>query len=182
MAKSWKSLSSAASGLDELDDGYTSAEERQQALTVARARAWQAVVSVYAVQPDDPYLAWRYLHDHPVFAGDEICSSYFSLVLDIHYTRVDPATGAVEADPVRNTQTKVWLEAGPTWLRSEDPDGERWETAADHETVYWNVHDHKLDSSGLTFEAAMIELARRVRQHYGDDRSKVYSSTECPPA
>jgi hypothetical protein len=159
---------------DLLDDGFSSDEERNRSLFESRERDWRATVAAYAARPTDFYQAWYYLEDHPIFWGDHVGTSYFGLILDQHVARINPATGQVDSDPACNTQMEIWLEAGPTYVRSERPDDERWQEARPDETVIWNVHDPRLDCGGPTHELAIIVLAQLVRERYGDDRSRVY--------
>jgi hypothetical protein len=55
---------------------------------------------------------------------------------------------------------EVWIEGGATRYLSKcvHTKKDRWE----------NWHDADLDSSGLTYEAAMIEYAKKVKKLYGD--------------
>jgi hypothetical protein len=73
--------------------------------------------------------------------------------------RVNPETGLPErrAWSDLNTGTCIWLETGPSALRP----GPARLKACD---------DPQLDTSGPTFEAAIVLLARKVRAAYGHDR------------
>ena len=90
----------------------------------------------------------RHLHRHAI-----------EMNLSIFYAKVD-GTGTVNDDRSRNTNTEVWLELGP----------EEYDYPADwyQETERMEYHDPDLDCGGPTFDAALIELARLVLEHYGD--------------
>lgn len=75
----------------------------------------------------------------------------------IFYTKVN-AKGRVSDDPKQNVYPECWLEFGPM----EYLDG-----------VPFPSHDMRLDTGAPTFDAALVNLARLVRRHYGD-----YTPTE----
>lgn len=81
--------------------------------------------------------------------------------LDIHYTKVNPETNHVEDDRSLNTKIEVWLETGPAY----------WDEYSN--SYQGNMHDIRLDVGGDTFEEALINLANKVLEHYGD-----YEDTE----
>jgi len=90
----------------------------------------------------------RHLHRHAI-----------EMNLSIFYAKVDE-TGRVNDDRSKNVNVECWLELGP----------EEYDYPADwyDETDRMEYHDPDLDCGGPTFDAALIELARLVLEHYGD--------------
>ena len=76
--------------------------------------------------------------------------------ITITVERVNPADGKISADPALNTRTEFWYETGE-WLWARNDQGVR-------------VHAYKLDGGAPTYEQAVIDLARKVHHHYGNDR------------
>jgi hypothetical protein len=76
--------------------------------------------------------------------------------LDIFYAKVD-WHGKVNDNPLVNVNTECWLEFGP--IKQEVTDGE---------LRLQNYNDIDLNSSGPTFDDALVMLARKVKKHYGD--------------
>lgn len=93
------------------------------------------------------YNAWIFLTKHKMFHGLFECGLYTAVV------KVCPETNAVEDDSTKNTRVQIWLEHGP------------------YDKEYQHTHDFELDCGGDTFEDAIIELARLVKEHYNDDGS-----------
>ena len=78
----------------------------------------------------DFYEAFHFLNTHALFEGD------YTRCLYIEVVKVDPETKCVERERERNTETRVWFEAGAP-----------------------GTHDWELDCGGATYEEATIELA-----------------------
>lgn len=76
--------------------------------------------------------------------------------LDINYVLINPLTDEIDDDHTLNTKTQVWLETGPAYWS---------EYTKKYET---NSHDPKLDSAGDTFEEALMSLAQKVQEDYGE--------------
>ena len=100
---------------------------------------------------DEFYDAWTFLADHPIFIRDDDLEKepnyfHFQRNLGIEVVKVNPETNEIDDDQSLNTKTAVWLECG-----TEE-----------------NHHDIDLDSGGDSFEDAVIELAKLVREKYGD--------------
>lgn len=101
-------------------------------------------------------------------------SGSFQQSLDIFVADVDPATGQQvhtghDEDRSRNTAVRIWLECG-SW-------GEGREMTLDSEERLnpglsagegMHYYDPDLDSEGDTFEEAIIALAIKVKERYGD--------------
>lgn len=96
------------------------------------------------------YTAWRFLEEHKMFNG---C---FNNDLWVKVVKVNSETNAVDDSHFKNTKIQVWLEHGK------------------YEEEYRCCnHDYDLDCGGDTFEEAIIELARLVKENYTDDGEKI---------
>jgi len=160
-------------------------EERRhntEQLAAYRAEGWARTVAAYAANPADVLAAWHYLTAHPVFWTYLVPSD----LADIDPREVDEATWArIEAEG---------------WLSDSDGlacldvslgrSGGRLEVRAEHGPVLWPLdvpaqhraglrvggtpsHDPSLDVAEPTWEEAIVALAAKVRQRYGDDRAQV---------
>ena len=98
---------------------------------------------------DNFHEAWTWLSDHPMFHGLFECGLYTAVV------KVNPETMEIDDDSTKNTKVQVWLEHGP-YEKVED-------------LFPQHTHDWELDCGGDTFEEAIIELAKLVKEHYNDD-------------
>jgi len=135
--------------------------------------AWERTFRAYEAHPNDPYLAWRFLNNHPLFwsltvfkPASEQPTIYVDTdkgfdCIDTLMTRFNPKTKQHDSDSARNTQTQVWLEGGHrAWTGEVEP------------TRY---HDVKLDVGAKTYEKAVVKMAKLVHQRYGNDRTKLSS-------
>jgi len=159
---------------DVWDDLDISPDSLDAMLRELRVKEWAETSAHYHAQPDDFHAAWWYLQQHPI-VHDEVAASYFEESFDVYVVKVDPHTSTIEDDKARNTQTQVWLEFGPRYFEV-DMSPEEW--CANHYDLFDGSvpsHDVELDCGADTYEQAIVELARRVSERYGDDRSKVYS-------
>jgi hypothetical protein len=94
--------------------------------------------------------------------------------LSIHYTKTDGRK--VTDDPKKNVNVECWLEFGSVeygYLYGQP--NEDW----DDTTGEMNYHDWKLDCGGQTFDAALVQLAKNVRKHYGDYEPKAGRKGKC---
>jgi hypothetical protein len=160
-------------------------EERRRGteqLAAYRAEEWARTVAVYAANPVDVLAAWHYLTAHPVFWTYLAPSD----LADIDPREVDEATWA-------RIETEGWLSDsdGLAYLDvSLGRSGGRLEVRAEHGPVLWPLdvpaqhraglrvggtpsHDPSLDVAEPTWEEAIVALAAKVRQRYGDDRAQV---------
>lgn len=119
---------------------------------------------------DEFYDAWWWLQNHPAFyrqafwARGQDEPGFFS-GLDISVQKVNPLTGRIDDNKALNTQVEFWLENGP-WMRTDDPaNGIPEDMLGDGEI---HSHDINLDCGGLTYEEALLNMAKLVREHYGD--------------
>jgi hypothetical protein len=106
----------------------------------------------YLVTKDRGGKCWRemrHLHRHAI-----------EMNLSMFYAKVDETGRVNKDDRSRNTATEVWLEFGP----------EEYDYPCDwyQETDRMEFHDPDLDCGGPTFDAALVELAGLVLEHYGD--------------
>lgn len=139
--------------------------------------SWHETVAQYEADPGDVHNAYWYLDSHPVFwefktSGHEDYprnhvsrlesgNAWLRGLIEIDPHKVHPETGRVDEDKSLNTMTEWWFETGPMdILPRETPHGK--------EQAKW--HDYRLDGGAATFEEAVIEMARRVHEHYGNDR------------
>lgn len=98
----------------------------------------------------DFYEAWKFLNNHPMFYMN------FAYDLWIDVVKVNPETNEIDINKDKNTKVQVWLEHGK------------------YEKEYHSCnHDTDLDCGGNTFEEAIIELARLVKENYTDDGEKI---------
>jgi hypothetical protein len=151
-------------------------------LAAYRAEGWASTVAAYAANPADVLAAWRYLTAHPVF---------WTYVAPRDLADIDPREVG-EATWAR-IQAEGWLSDSDglasldiTLGRSEG----RLEVRMEHGPVLWPLdvtvqhrtglrvggtpsHDPSLDVAEPTWEDAIVALAAKVRERYGDDRARV---------
>lgn len=109
----------------------------------------------------DFYEAYNFLRYHPIACKD-YCS-YIEKNLWIDVVKVNPATSKIDDDKTKNTNVEVWLEFGPI---------EFYDDVAVPKAY---THDIDLDCGGDTFEEAICELAKLVKEKYGDyDHDELY--------
>ena len=121
---------------------------------------WGDVVAAYEADPGDFVAAYRYLDGHPafwVFHPEQVTGLPAN-----HCQRLNTEYGFKEAVEVRvhknlGGQTVVCLEAGYCSL------------FPDKYGVY-HGHDPRIDTHALTFEQAVVSMARKVWDLYGNDR------------
>lgn len=114
----------------------------------------------------DPHDAFWFLIDHPKSLDTGPIdlrannTPGFIKNLDMFYTKVNPATDSVSDNEALNTQTQVWLETGP----------DQWVSDSAYYLggMFIPTHDPRLDVGGDTFDLALIALANKVMEVYGD--------------
>jgi hypothetical protein len=160
-------------------------EERHrnaEQLAAYRTEEWASTVAVYAADPADVLAVWRYLTKHPIFWSYLVPSN----LADIDPREIDEATWA-------KIETEGWL-SDINGLAQLDANLGRSEgrlvVSMEHGPVLWPLdvparhrtglriggtpsHDPNLDVSAPTWEEAIVALAAKVRQRYGDDRTRV---------
>jgi hypothetical protein len=160
---------------------------------------WRVAARRYEAQPEDFHNAWWYLNLHPAFwkfygppvpklgrfrwlrrsAAKEHAKRFHVRYLaedrgvesriEVWVAKVNPETGRMDDDDVLNTKAEIWLETGP-W---------RWPSRSfdEYEVPF---HDHRLDCGGDTYEEAIVEMARKVHDLYGNDRMVCDDHRETP--
>jgi len=94
----------------------------------------------------DFYDSWWYLYSHDMFKEENGVSS-FENCTDVLVVKVNPRSNVIEDNQSLNTKTQIWLESG----------------------AYGGIlsfHDIDLDCGADTYEEAIIELARLVKENY----------------
>lgn len=135
---------------------------------------WTETVNAYEANPNDFHDAWHYVNGHPAFwvitawsferegLHEKAHIDYnggMANCVDVHVTRVNPASDEISDDRALNTKTQIWLECGKyPW-----PGDDCFETGNTY-------HDCHLDSYADTYEEAVINLAYRIHEAYGNDR------------
>lgn len=105
---------------------------------------------------------------------EDVRSGSFSECVRFDYVYLDPTVERIQGMPPsdedpRNTDFRVWVEAGGWMDQSEDdnippPTDDGW-----NDYNKWIAcHDINLDCSGATTEDALIQLALRVKWYYGE--------------
>ena len=139
---------------------------------------WREIVTEYETSPDDFVTSWHYLNDHPIYwTFDQTYDNPewppnhmhrlrhlegIAQCVDLMVAHVHPDTLLVDKDPAKNIATRVWYETGHRDLL---PAEYEYGHIGQHQ---W--HDWKLDGGAATVEAAIIELARKIWEKYGNDR------------
>jgi hypothetical protein len=146
--------------------------------TLCVADSWAAVVAAYEASPDDVHAAYWYLDNHPVFwrfreppflsgqPRDHVSSlehgyAFRRGLIEIAPHKVNPATERQEDDDMLNTRLEWWYEFGPHDLLPRDEAGVQ---------VQATWHDYLLDGGAATYEQAVVDIAYKVWEHYGNDR------------
>lgn len=139
---------------------------------------WVDIVTRYEADPDDFMNAWYYLDGHPAFwtfRQEFKCEEWppnhlhrlehqqgITRCIFITPHKVNPETLAIDEDESLNTLTQLWYELGKMDLLPGDHGG------GVAVTSHW--HDWQLDGGAGTYEAAIIDIARKVWESYGNDR------------
>lgn len=126
---------------------------------------WAELVTRFESDPYDVYAAFWYIDNHPVFwsfrdkrESDDRPADHVSF-LEHEGTMV---RGWPEITPHMDEDGLFWAyEFGPRTLHA-DQDGYRGP-----------VHDWKQDGNAVTYELAVIAIAGKIHQHYGNDRQVV---------
>lgn len=134
------------------------------------AESWVENVARFEKNPEDVHAAWWYIDGHPVFwqfnqpRPDEYPEN--------HISRLEGegamARGWPEIIPFRDEEGVAWgYEFGKRSLFRE----------ANHpgEPFFDTYHDYLLDGHEKTYDLAVIAIAKKIHQHYGNDRRVVDS-------
>lgn len=141
--------------------------------------SWTETVTRFEANPDDAHDAWWYVDTHPAFwrftrerSGDYPANHVSRLEHegtlrqgwpDIVPHKICPETNCIEDEDERNTAIQWWYEFGP------------WSLHPDEHGAHIPVHDYLLDGGADTYEEAIIAVAKKIHQHYGNDRRVVDS-------
>ena len=160
-------------------------EERghnREQLAGYRAEEWASTVAAYTANPADVLTAWRYLTAHPVFWSYLVPND----LADVDTREINEATWA-------RIEAEGWL-SDSDGLANLDVSlvrvGGMLETRLEHGPVLWPLdvpaqhrtglrvggtpsRDPNLDVTEPTWEEAIVVLAAKVHQRYGDDRARV---------
>jgi hypothetical protein len=118
------------------------------------------------------YDAFWWLFEHPLFKyKGKLTRSCFPDSLNITTQKVNPETRRIEDDKSLNTHVEIWIEVTS------------YEEGSKDDFLYdeWRgipCHDWELDCGGDTFEDAIVELARLVKEKYGDSNEPISSNQE----
>jgi len=115
--------------------------------------------------------------DGPGWTEEIIQMGAMEECLQFDFVYVDPTTESIRGDSWgeddHNTAFRVWIEAGG-WYDRGDPENAKHETEPEEGWTKYNrwvgSHDFSLNCGAETMEDALIELALRVKFHYGDSR------------
>lgn len=143
------------------------------------AEAWAESVARFEADPDDVHAAWWYIDGHPVFwqfnqpRPDEYPRN--------HISRLE-AEGALTHMSRDGAMRRGWPEIIPF----RDDNGIAWGYEFGKRTLFevsyppfsdipvfdvW--HDWKLDGWEKTYELAVIAIAKKIHENYGNDRRVV---------
>lgn len=102
-------------------------------------------------------------------------TGHFNDCVDIEFWYVDPTDHSSHGESAvdRDTQLRVVLEAGPWYDLKTDTNWPEPAEGWDRWNRWIQSHDIRLDCSGPTLEAALIQLALRVKWFYGDSRDEL---------
>lgn len=117
-------------------------------------------------------------YDGPLFGADEsgwpledVRDGGFHECVDIEPVYINPATKAIDEDEEKNTEFRIWIEAGGWDDLAKPENSATWPEPQGgwNEFNRWTAcHDYNLDCGGSTMEDALLQLAARVKFHYGD--------------
>lgn len=149
------------------------------AIVEDRRQKWKQVIEDFEEDPNF-FNSYQYLQHHPLFYRFAFAPSrpkilherdlsedrgMDSEICNLGVYKVDPATGRPnDSDESKNTQVRFHFEAGPT--RWKDQGGEM----LDYQQQL--TIDPDLCVSAQSYEQAVIYLALRVHEVYGNDRTK----------
>lgn len=158
----------------ETPEGEVSQDKRFLFRDIGRNREseWWETCRAFEANPEF-YNAYLYLSQHPVFwwfptpargkPGREVFHErnliddrgmFEGMEFTVH--RVDPETGSVSEDPMRNTRVEIWYEVCMTRLPPQD--------------TSIRVHVWQMDGGAPTYEEAVIKAAKQIHKKYGNDR------------
>jgi hypothetical protein len=160
-------------------------EERRhntEQLAAYRAEGWAGTVAAYATTPTDVLAAWSYLTAHPIFwsyvVPNDLADADPREVDEAAWSRIEAEGRLSDSDGLAHLDVNL------------DRSGDRAEVRMEHGPVLWPLdvpaqrrtglrvggtpsYDPSLDVARPTWEEAIVALAAKVRERYGDDRARV---------
>lgn len=135
-----------------------------------RKEEWERRARAYEADPEDFHTAWHWLNNHPVFwyFGKErhernLCADRGVFEgLEFVPVKVNPETLRIDDDSSKNTLVQIWVEVFMSSLRQ--PGGGI------------RLHDVECDTGGATYEEAVVKVAKRIYERYGNDRESLAAS------
>jgi hypothetical protein len=131
-----------------------------------REDRWRQIVLAYEEKPEDFWVAWHWLNEHPLFYQCHRDFHERGLVenrgildgcVEVIPVKFNPETGRVSEDATKNTRMEFWVEVFPRAMRPSRSG--------------ISLHDHPRDTGGDTYEQAIINVAKKIYDHHGNDRA-----------
>lgn len=143
---------------EDLEDDEKLCEEIEQRILNDNGKRFTSEEAIKMREANKFYEAYNFLNEHDIFKlkyklkdGTPVDVNKFYRCLETDVVKVNPETMAIDDDESKNTLVQVWLECGPWDEEDNIP-----------------CHDYDLDCYGNTFEEAVIELAKLVKEKYGE--------------
>lgn len=144
-------------------------EEREKTrwfdIQAMREDRWRQLVLAYEEKPEDFWVAWHWLNEHPLFYRFTMGLHEKGLLenrgildgcIEVTPAKVNPETGERSEDPTKNTKLEFWVEVFTVGSWGAD---------------CTNVHDYECDTGGDTYELAIVAVAKEIYQRHGNDRA-----------
>ena len=106
------------------------------------------------------YKAGNFLESHPMFSPNKWDKRFLENLYTM-VVKVNPETDSIDDNEEKNTKVQIWLECGPVYTKKITK-GCSTKYSTQH------VHDIELDCGADTYEEAIIELSKLVKEQYGD--------------
>lgn len=130
-----------------------------------REDAWRSRVLAYEEDPEDFWVAWHWLNQHPLFYRftKGLHERYIlddrgilDGCVEVVPAKVNPETNRVSEDLTKNTKLEFWVEVF---------------TAGSWGADCTTVHDFECDTGGDTYELAIVAVAKEIYKRHGNDRT-----------
>jgi hypothetical protein len=148
---------------------------------------WHRDMGSLPTDPAEIKAEIEWVLDHPVWffpyqfsegVVDRVGGNFQGCALFM-YVFVNPLTGCTDDNEALNTEFRVWLEIGPWYDMSKDP--EIFATPDEGWTQWnkWETHpDMRLECAASTMPELLLELARLVRFFYDDEGERRSNAPE----
>lgn len=132
-----------------------------------REDCWRQLVLAYEEKPEDFWVAWRWLNEHPIFYRctrefhEKVLNNKRGILdgcVEVQPAKVNPETGECSEDATKNTKLEFWVEVFPRSLKPE------------HDV---SLHDYECDTRGDTYELAIVAVAKEIYRRHGNDRARL---------